>query len=99
MVIHKHVLKNVPLFADLTDQELGLLAESGNRRTLPAKNVVFQEGEPGDVLLIILLGKVKVFLSGSDGKEFILTILGSGNYFGEMAILESAPRSATAVSF
>lgn len=98
MGIDKRVLKSVPLFADLNDQELGFLAASGRRRKLPAKNVVFQEGETGDFLLIILSGKVKVFLSGSDGKEFILTILGSGNYFGEMAILEAAPRSATVMT-
>ncbi|MCZ6800531.1 MAG: Crp/Fnr family transcriptional regulator [Nitrospirae bacterium] len=98
MVISKHVVKNVPLFADLTDQELGLLAASGSRRKLPAKNVVFQEGEPGDFLLIILSGKVKVLLSGSDGKEYILTILGAGNFFGEMAVLDSAPRSATVMT-
>ncbi len=91
-------LKKVPLFSDLTDQELDLLAVSGSRRKLPAKNVVFQEGEPGEVLLIILSGKVKVLLSGKNGEEFILAILGSGNFFGEMALLESAPRSASVIT-
>jgi len=97
-VMHKQAIKNVPLFSDLTDQELGFLAVSGSRRKFPAKNVVFQEGEPGEVLLIILSGKVKVFLSGKDGQEFILTLLGPGNFFGEMAILESAPRSASVIT-
>jgi len=98
MVTHKHVLKNVPLFAELNDEELGFLTASGSRRKLPAKNVVFQEGEPGDVLLIILSGKVKVLLSGSEGQEFILTMLGPGNFFGEMAILESTTRSASVMT-
>jgi CRP-like cAMP-binding protein len=98
MRIYKQAIKSVPLFSDLTNHELGHLAVSGSRRKFPAKNVVFQEGEPGEVLLIILSGKVKVLLSGKNGQEFILALLGPGNFFGEMAILESAPRSASVIT-
>lgn len=98
MEIFKQAIKKVPLFSDLNNQELDLLAISGSRRKLPARNVVFQEGEPGEMLLIILSGKVKVLLSGKNGQEFILAILGPGNFFGEMALLESAPRSASVVT-
>jgi len=91
-------LKNVPLFSDLTHQELGMLAAVGSRRNFPAKNIVFHEGDQGDNLLIILSGKVKVLLYGKGGQEFILTILGPGNFFGEMAIFEAAPRSATVMT-
>ena len=94
----KQALKQVPLFTDLTGPELNLLMASGVRRKFPSKNIVFQEGEPGDFLLVILSGKVKVLLSGKEGQEFILTMLGPGNFFGEMALLESAPRSATVVT-
>ncbi len=98
MDLCKDALKNVPLFSDLTDQELRVLAETGSRRRYPEKTIVFQEGELGEVLLIILSGKVKVLLLGKGGEEFILTMLGSGNFFGEMSILESAPRSATVMT-
>ncbi len=98
MNVRHHPFKNVPLFSDLTDKELSVLAASGKSRKFPAKNVVFQEGEPGDVLLVILSGKVKVLLTGKDGQEFILTMLGPENFFGEMAILEAAPRSATVMT-
>jgi CRP/FNR family transcriptional regulator, cyclic AMP receptor protein len=98
MGMYKQIIKNVPLFSDLTDKELGLLEVSGSRRKVPKKNVVFQEGEAGEILLIILSGKVKVLLSGNDGQEFILAMLGPGNFFGEMAILESAPRSASVMT-
>jgi len=98
MNLPKQALKQVPLFTDLTGSELNLLMASGVRRKYPSKNIVFQEGEPGDFLLVILSGKVKVLLSGKEGKEFILTMLGPGNFFGEMALLESAPRSATVVT-
>ncbi|MFZ1746136.1 MAG: cyclic nucleotide-binding domain-containing protein [Nitrospirales bacterium] len=98
MVMYKQAIKNVPLFSELTDQELNLLAASGSRQKFPDKNVIFQEGDSGEVLFIILSGKVKVLLTGKNGQEFILSHLGPGNFFGEMAILESAPRSASVVT-
>jgi CRP/FNR family cyclic AMP-dependent transcriptional regulator len=58
-------------------------------------SVVFQEGDFGDYLLVILSGRVKVSLMGKEGKEFILAMLGPGSFLGEMALLEAAPRSAT----
>ncbi|MBA3613657.1 MAG: cyclic nucleotide-binding domain-containing protein [Nitrospirales bacterium] len=60
MVMDNQAIKNVPLFSELTDQELSLLATSGCRQKLPNKNVIFQEGDSGEVLFIILSGKVKV---------------------------------------
>lgn len=94
----KKALKHVPLFSDLTERELELLVASGSRRKFPAKNIIFQEGEPGDFLLVILSGKVKVIISGKDGEEFILTLLGPGSFFGEMALLEGGYRSATVMT-
>jgi CRP-like cAMP-binding protein len=94
----KQVLKQVPLFSDLTDRELNLLVALGSRRKFPPKNIIFQEGDPGDFLLVILSGKVKVMISGKGGEEFILTMLGPGNFFGEMAVLEGGHRSATVVT-
>ncbi len=98
MVMYNQAIKNVPLFSELTDQELSLLAASGSRQKFPDKNVIFQEGDSGEVLFIILSGKVKVLLTGKNGQEFILSHLGPGNFFGEMAILESAPRSASVIT-
>ena len=98
MVMYKQAIKNVPLFSELADQELNLLVASGSRKNFPDKNVIFQEGDSGDVLFIILSGKVKVLLTGKNGQEYILSRLGPGNFFGEMAILESAPRSASVIT-
>jgi CRP/FNR family transcriptional regulator, cyclic AMP receptor protein len=98
MVMYKQAIKNIPLFSELTDQEVTLLAASGSRQRMPNKNVIFQEGDSGEVLFIILSGKVKVILAGKNGKEFILSYLGPGSFFGEMAILESAPRSASVIT-
>ncbi|MGP0593229.1 Crp/Fnr family transcriptional regulator [Nitrospira sp. T9] len=98
MVMYKQSIKKIPLFSELADQELNLLAASGSRQKFPDKNVIFQEGDSGEVLFIILSGKVKVLLTGKNGQEFILSHLGPGNFFGEMAILESAPRSASVIT-
>lgn len=51
MVLSKHALKHVPLFSDLTDRELSLLAATGRRQKFPSKKMMLQEGESGDVLL------------------------------------------------
>lgn len=98
MKIPVNSLKRIPLFSDLTEHELKSLIASGGRRKYPAKNILFQEGEPGDFLLVILSGKVKVLLTGKDGQEYILSLLGQGSFFGEMSLLESAPRSATVMT-
>ncbi len=88
-------LRTIPLFSELSSSELHLLFKSSAKSLVGKGNVVFQEGDPGDHLLIILSGRVKVSLLGKEGKEFILAILGPGSFLGEMALLESAPRSAT----
>ncbi|MDH5563865.1 MAG: Crp/Fnr family transcriptional regulator [Nitrospirota bacterium] len=71
-----------------------MLDSSANQR-FGKGQLVFQEGDFGDYLLIILSGRVKVSLIGKEGKEFILALLGPGSFLGEMALLESAARSAT----
>ena len=96
--ILKQTLKRVPLFSDLSDRELTQLLGLGSRRKFPGKNIVFQEGDACDFLLVILSGKVKVLLSGKGGQEFILTILGVENFFGEMALVEAVSRSATVMT-
>ncbi|RMH06442.1 MAG: Crp/Fnr family transcriptional regulator [Nitrospirae bacterium] len=94
---HEH-LKAIPLFSELTDAELRLITTQAREQRYPKGNIVFYEGDPGDFLMIILSGKVKVVLLGQEGQELILSILEPGNFFGEMAILEAAPRSATVIT-
>ncbi len=98
MALHKDAMKEVPLFGDLDDHQLSLLVSSGKVRRYPKKNVIFHEGDQGDALLIILAGKVNVVLADKNGEEYILSVLGPGNFFGEMAIIESAPRSASVIT-
>src|SRR5258706_16242319 len=92
------VLRTVPLFAGFTEDQLRLLATAVNRRNVPRGTVVIVEGDPTDSLYIIISGRLKVMMSDAEGKEVILAMLGPGEYFGEMGLIDDEPRSATVVA-
>ncbi|MEK6598631.1 MAG: Crp/Fnr family transcriptional regulator [Gemmatimonadota bacterium] len=92
------VLRRVPLFASLPDAELEAFAPLLRERRFPKGNVILMQGDPGDALFVIASGQVKVVLIGDDGREVILSVLGSGSFFGEMALLDDDPRSAHVVA-
>jgi CRP/FNR family cyclic AMP-dependent transcriptional regulator len=92
------LLRNVPLFADLTEAELAALRRFTVQRPVQRHTLLIQEGTPGDALYVILSGKVKVYLAGPDGKEVILAILAPGDFFGEMALIDDEPHSAAVMA-
>ena len=94
----KELLQTVPLFSELSEEALGSLAGLASRRRYPKDTVVFFENEEGDSLFMIFEGRIKVTILGDDGREIILTMLGPGDLFGEMALLDNEPRSATAIA-
>jgi CRP/FNR family cyclic AMP-dependent transcriptional regulator len=94
----RELLRTVPLFSELNDQALASLERLTARRKYPKDTVVFFENEEGDSLFMILDGRIKVTILGDDGREIILTMLGAGDLFGEMALLDNEPRSATAIA-
>jgi CRP/FNR family cyclic AMP-dependent transcriptional regulator len=91
-------LKQVPLFADLDDEEIRELMTAARRRVFRAGEVIFHRDDPGQVLYVIKEGKVKICLISPDGQEMTLTILGKGEYFGEFALLDGLPRSTDAIA-
>jgi CRP/FNR family cyclic AMP-dependent transcriptional regulator len=91
-------LRKFPLFADLDDGELGAVATVARPRRYAKDDVVFYADERGDVLCLIREGQVKVTMISPEGKEIILSLLGPGDFFGEMALLDDEPRSATVVA-
>jgi CRP/FNR family cyclic AMP-dependent transcriptional regulator len=92
------MLKNIPLFAGLDDQELSLLEQHANTRTFPKNAILITEGDDTDSLYIIQSGKVRIFMSNPDGKEIILNEQGPGEHFGELALVDDAPRSASVMA-
>ena len=92
------VLKTVPLFAGFLDDQLRTIASVVTRRNVPRGAIVIVEGDPTDSLYIVISGRLKVMMSDADGKEVILAMLGPGEFFGEMGLIDDSPRSATVMS-
>jgi CRP/FNR family cyclic AMP-dependent transcriptional regulator len=95
---NKAFLRRVPLFSGLTEQQLETLAAGSARRSYPKGRTIVSEGEPSQSMYILLAGRAKVQRSDSEGKEVILAVLGSGEFFGEMSLIDDAPRSASVIT-
>lgn len=94
----RELLRTVPIFAEVPETDLEKLASLATRKRYPKDSVVFFENEAGDTLFMIAEGRVKVTILGDDGREIILSVLGQGEFFGDMALLDNEPRSATAIA-
>jgi len=92
------MLRNVSLFSDLTDQELAVIEQRMVVRTYPKGAIIINEGEDAISLYVRITGGVKVSMNNEEGKEIILNSLGPGEYFGEMALIDDQPRSASIVT-
>ena len=92
------VLKAVPLFASFPEDQLRMLTTVVTRKSTPRSTTIMAGGDPTDSLYIVLSGRLKVMMSDAEGKEVILSILGPGEIFGEMGLIDDEPRSATVVT-
>ena len=92
------MLKAVPLFISLPEEQLRMLTPVVTRRSAPRASTIIAGGDATDSLYIVLSGRLKVMMSDSDGKEVILSILGPGEFFGEMGLIDDEPRSASVVT-
>jgi CRP/FNR family transcriptional regulator, cyclic AMP receptor protein len=92
------LFKKLSLFAELDDRELAAIAGVAKTRRYAKDDVIFHADEMGDVFCVIREGKVKITMNSPEGKEIILTMMGPGEFFGEMALLDDAPRSATVIA-
>jgi CRP/FNR family cyclic AMP-dependent transcriptional regulator len=92
------ILNSIALFSGMSDTDMEAISTLAVQRRFPKNTLVICEGDLSDSLYFILSGKVKVFLSDEEGKEVTLNIQGEGEYFGELAILDEAPRSASVMT-
>lgn len=92
----KAFLKSLELFNDLTNSDLGHLVQSLHSRTYHPGEVLFVEGDIGRALFILETGQVELTRSEGGGKERLIYTLKPGEFFGEMALLEQLPRTASA---
>lgn len=91
-------LRRVPLFVGLNEAQIDLLAVGSQRRSFARGKTIVAEGEASQTLFIMLSGRAKVQRSDSDGKEVILAVIGSGEFFGEMSLIDDEPRSASVIT-
>jgi len=91
-------LATVPLFSSLDPEELARFAELTREKAYPKGSVILFEDDPGDSLYLVREGRVKVVLVGEDGREVILGVLGVGEHFGELSLIDDQPRSAHVIA-
>jgi len=92
------ILAKVPIFAGLPEEELERLGRLLRPRRYTRGEVIFLEGDEGTALCLIAEGRIRIQLTGSDGREVVINVYGSGEIFGEMALLDGEPRSADAIA-
>lgn len=91
-------LQRVELFAGLSEDELATIAAGAKLRSFPKNAVVITQGDESNTLYVVVEGKLKVYMSDEEGKEVILDFLREGDYFGELALLDAAPRMASVMA-
>ena len=92
------MLADVELFAHLNDDDRATLAEAIDAKSLAAGDTLFKTGEPGEALYVVRSGEVELFIKDTAGQRIALAIAGPGEMFGELALLDSGPRTATAIA-
>ncbi len=92
------VLQQVPLFARVPAPDLAPLADRLILRKFRAGQSVFHQGDEGTSLYVIKSGRVKIALISDEGRELLVALLQEGDFFGELSLLDSHPRSATALA-
>ncbi|CAK0772272.1 CRP/FNR family transcriptional regulator, cyclic AMP receptor protein [Gammaproteobacteria bacterium] len=92
------MFQKISLFAGLTEDNLTTLRAHAVPKHYPRHTVVLSQGDETDSLYIIETGRVKVYVNDEDGREFILGTMTEGDYFGELALFDKGPRSASVMT-
>ena len=95
---HEQVFLELPLLAKLPHEDLRELASIARVQNFRTGAVIFRQGEPGDSLHAIVEGAVRIDVVAPGGNESTMAVLGPGECFGELAILDGRPRSANAIA-
>jgi len=92
------LFSKVPLFEGVAPEDRLALAKAATVRTYRRGETIVEQGQPGDAFYVIVKGRVAVAIVAPDGREVVLNSLGEGEHFGEMALLDDAPRSASVIA-
>jgi uncharacterized membrane protein len=91
------LLRSLPLFEGLSDDDLAAIAARLQKRSFRAGEIVFHQGDLGDSMYFVNHGSVNIHLPGEDSRRISLKDLGPGEFFGEVALLDGEPRTASAL--
>jgi len=91
-------LRQVPFLNSLEDSQLDYLVKIGKRISLNNGELLFRKGDPGRSMYMILEGRIQIYMESSDGQAAVLRVLESGQFLGEMALLDGGVRSANALT-
>lgn len=91
----RDVLRGIWLFSELTETEVDELTKIATRRRYAERAVIFRQADPDTDLYAVVKGNLKVSTSGKEGRELVLSLIGPSQVFGEIALLDRKPRSAT----
>jgi CRP/FNR family cyclic AMP-dependent transcriptional regulator len=97
-MIATELFAKVPLFEGIAPEDRATLAKAATLRTYRRGETIVEQGQPGDAFYVIVKGRVAIAIVAPDGREVVLTSLGEGDHFGEMALLDEAPRSASVIA-
>ena len=92
------LLHSIPMFAGVPDAQLAPIARMAMYRKVPRHTTIVRAGDSTDSLYVIISGNARVLNSDAEGREVILTLLGPGEFFGEMGLIDGSPRSADVVA-
>ena len=92
------LFQRVPLFEGISPAERSALAKAAQLRTYRRGEVIVRQGQAGESFFVIVRGRVAVVILSPEGREVVLNTLGEGDHFGEMALLDDEPRSASGVA-
>ena len=91
-------LRSLPMLASFSQDQLHALVTMVTQRSASRGTTIMREGDPIDCLYIVIAGRLKVMMGEADGKETILSIIGPGEFFGEMGLIDDNPRSASVIA-
>jgi CRP/FNR family cyclic AMP-dependent transcriptional regulator len=94
----RRLFEDCVLFEGLSASERSAIAARARIRTFEAGETIFTIGSPGDQMMAVLSGNVRISLPSNDGKELLLAVIHPGEVFGELAVLDGKDRSADAVA-
>lgn len=98
MLSNLDLIRRVSLFSKLTPEQAEALAATVSKKRFKRGEILVEQGKKTDSLFIVLTGRTRVLMTDSKGREVILATLASGDYVGEMSLIDNEPHSATVVA-